>query len=60
MTRPSTDSMIRICHSCAITWKGSYPCWCCGAEGTKGGDALAGHYTTAGAGHWEPPKVASA
>jgi hypothetical protein len=60
MTRPATDQMIRICHPCAITWRGSAPCWCCGADGTRGGDALAAHYTTAGAGHWEPLETPAA
>ena len=57
MTYTPTDAMIRICHSCAITWKGSAPCWCCGANGTRGGEALAAHCTTAGAGRWEPPQT---
>jgi hypothetical protein len=54
VTRPASDSMIRICHPCAITWKGSAPCWICGSDGTRGGEALTAHYTTSGAGHWEP------
>ena len=60
MTYTPTDAMIRICHSCSMTWKGSAPCWICGADGTKGGEALAAHYTTAGAGRWEPPRAPAA
>ena len=57
MTRPTPDSMVRTCLPCDIMWKGSFPCWCCGAEGTKGGAALAAHFTTSGAANWRPPQA---
>jgi hypothetical protein len=60
MTRSATDSMIRICYPCAITWKGSAPCWVCGCDGTRGGDALAAHYATSSAWHYEPVETPAA